>query len=252
MSAHPPVIKNEIGEELPNGVFRRTGDPAKYLIERRRFQRPTLSVVGGPEFEWPLGVEGLSISGSAAIAEHLFIGDNAAVLQVMHYDNRRIVMTGMFPGSTGSENMRDLLEVVTAQSRDNAKVLTLPSRIFPKTQVVVPETWTFDHPEEDGNDSWTYSLTMRRMGVGNTVKPPKTTVSPTNPVHSTAKAKGKTTRVFTTTSKIRTLRTVASHIYHNPNRWREIYVKNSKALDKIGTLAALNTKRLPIGMRLHY
>jgi hypothetical protein len=251
--ASPPIISNSIGSNLPTGVFRRPNDPSKLLIDRRRFERPRLSIIGGDEFEWPLGVEGIEISGSASLAEHLYIGDNAAVLQVMHSDNRRIVLTGMFPGLTGSANVRDLLEILIAPTDDNGKILTLPNSIFPRTQIVVPETWSFSHPEEDSSDSWTYTTTLRRTGVGAKVKAPRTTVSPLDPIPSTAKPRGNSARFVTVNSSVTTLRGVAANLFENPNRWRELYDKNRKILDALGVpLALLAVKRLPIGMKLFY
>lgn len=253
MSAFPPTVGGDIGSDLPTGVFRRPGDTTKYLVERRRFERPRLSIIGGDEFEWPLGVEGISIAGTAALAEHLYIGDNAAVVQVMHRDNRRITMTGIFPGLTGSINVTSLLEIITAETPDNAKVLTLPFSIFHNTQVVVPETWNFDHAEGDASDSWTYTITFRRTGVSQKVIPPKTVKSPVNPAGNKTKPRGNSTRVFVVRNSASTLRAVASNVFDNPNRWREIYDKNQKALNKLNVpLVSLATKKLPLGMRLYY
>lgn len=251
MTAFPPVIKNSIGENIDRvGVFGATVDPAKFLIEIRRFERPKLSIPGGGEFIWPLGIEGARIYGTASIAEHLYIGDNSAVMKVMHRDNRRIEMSGMFPGLTGASNMRDLLEIITAGGPDEGKVLTLPG-LFPKDQLVMVESYEFGHPEDDRTQSWTYAITFRRQGVSGKVHRQPVINNPKNP---TAKKKAtKTGRVFTVRNNARTLRAIAKIVYKNIQRWDEIYNKNQKALNKLGvSLHQLPTKPLPLGMKLHY
>lgn len=254
MTAFPSVIDNAIGSGITGpGVFGHEDDPAKYVIERRRFERPSISVPGGPSFEWPLGVEGIVISGSATLAEHKYIGDNAVVLQVMHRDDRRIILSGMFAGVTGSENVRDLLEVVEADTPAAGKVLTLPAIILPKNQLVMVENYNFEHMQDDRNDSWTYTITLRRTGVRGLVKKPKVINTPVNPNSKKPKNKGKSGRVFTVRNGARTLRAVAKIVYKNDLRWREIYNKNQKALNKLDTpLHELPIKTLPLGMKLEY
>lgn len=230
-----------------------SSDPAKYLIRPSRFDHPRLSIVGGAEFVWPLGIEGATISGQARLAEHFYIGDNSAVLQVMHRDDRRIELTGQFPGDTGSDFMRDLLEIVAAETPDNGKILTLPG-VFPKQQLVVIENYNFTHAEDDPTKSWDYTITFRRQGVGKKIAAP--IVTPRAVVPGTNKAavkKGKPSRVFTVHSGGNTLRAAAQIVFSNPNRWREIYNKNAKALKKLGVpLVQISTHRLPNGMKLYY
>lgn len=252
MSSFPPKIENFIGEgDKRAGIYGFTNDPAKYLVERRRFERPTLAVVGGAEFEWPLGVEGIRIAGTAQLAEHLFIGDNAPVVQVMHLDNRRIELTGMFPGLTGSTNVQDLLTVITANA-PAGKVLTLPGSMTFAAQIVQVESYDFSHPEDDRTNSWVYSITLRRVGVGKKVPKPKVIKSPNVP-HSTTKPKGKPAKIFVVRAGVRTLRAVSKSVYKNADRWREIYKKNEKVLNSLHIpLHQLPTKPLPLGMRLHY
>ena len=255
MAAYPPVIRDSLGENRPPGIFNDAGDTAKYLIERRRFERASLRVPPkGPRYEWPIGVEGMGISGSPGLAIHNYLGDNAPSVQVVHRDARRFEMRGILPGNTGSENMRGLLDVITAVAPLGYWILSLPATIFTKEQQVVIENYTFDHPEGDFTGSWTYTISFIRTGVGAKKSKPKTTGSPVNPVGSTAKPKkGKTNRIFTTKNGANTLRAVAKIVYGNPSRWREIYNKNRKLLSSLNLpLAQLQYKRLPYGMKLNY
>lgn len=250
--ARPPVIGDSIGESFAAGVFGRSSDPAKYLVDPTRFERPRLAVVGGGEFEWPIGTEGVRIRGAAGLAVHKYLGDDAAVVQVTHRDERHIEMSGMFPGITGIINVRDLLEIIVAEAPDEGKLLTLPG-IFPKQQMVVVEDYDFSHTEDERTDSWTYTITFARTGVGRRISRNRVVVSPVNPVSSKTTARGTTGRVFVTRAGVRTARQVAQAVYGNSNRWREIYDLNT---DVFGVnsieLYQVPTQSLPVGIALHY
>jgi hypothetical protein len=210
---------------------------------------------GQLSFEWPLGVEGVRISGSPTLAEHRYIGDNDVVLQVTHADDQRIVLTGMFPGLTGTQNMTDLLAVIRADQPKLGKVLRLPHIVFPQEIYVAIADYDFDHPEDDRNNSWTYTVTFRRTGLGKYVPRPRSISSPVNPHtrRGAAKPRGKSSRIFTVHAGANTLRAVAQLVYGNPNRWADIYNLNKKTLKKLNVpLHMIATKRLPLGMKLNY
>src|SRR6266542_1406411 len=65
-------------------------DAAAYIIALGRFVWPRIYIPGKASFVFPLGTEGLRLFGSAALGIHKYIGDNAAVVEVMHRDERRI------------------------------------------------------------------------------------------------------------------------------------------------------------------
>ena len=255
MAEFPPVIGEPIGEHRPPGVFLSKNDTTKYLIQRRRFERPTLRIPPkGPKYEWPVGVEGITVSGNPGLAVHNYLGDNAPVVQIIHRDARRFEMTGIMPGDTGTENMRGLLTVIETVAPLGYWILAMPTSVFLKEQQVVIENYNFAHPEEDETGSWNYTISFIRTGIGAKRKPPKTTGSPVNPIGSTKKPpKGKSNRTFTTKSGGNTLRAVAKLMYGNAERWREIYNKNKKVLNSLNVpLAQLQYKRLPYGLKLNY
>lgn len=252
MTAFPPVIGQSVGEGTKaKGVFGRSVDPAKYVVERARFERPVIQIPpNGPKFEFPVGVEGITVAGQVGAATHRYLGDNATVMQVTHRDARTIELSGIFPGITGSSNMQDLLEVITAVAPRGYWNLTLPSSIFPRVQQVVVMDYSFDHPQEDRDDNWFYSISLARTGTGAKVKKSTKTKSPSNP---TSSVKGKSPRIFTTTAGARTLRAVAQNVYKDATRWTEILNKNYKTLAALNTpLVQMQTKQLPLGMKLNY
>jgi hypothetical protein len=254
VTSFPPTIKNYIGKgDQREGVYETKNDPAKLLVEHKRYERPVLRS-GSLKFEWPLGVEGVRFSGSAIMAEHHYIGDNDVVLDVTHLDDQRIVLTGMFPGLTGTENMQDLLKVIRDPQPKTGKVLVLPRIVFSNEIIVAVADYDFDHPEDDRNNSWTYTVTFRRTGTGRSVSGPRKITTPVNHRTSNGKStpRGKSSRVFTVHSGANTLRAIAKIVYGNASRWGEIYNKNRKVLKKYGPLHTIPTKRLPLGLKLNY
>jgi len=251
--AAPPVIRKSLGENLKPGVFGRQVDPAQYIVERSRFQRPTLRIPpNGPKYEWPIGVEGLRIEGATGLAEHRYLGDNAPVVTVTHRDARRITLSGTFPGVTGATNMRDMLEVITSVAPKGYWILSLPSGIFPREQLVVIENYEVERDPEERSDGFSYSITMVRTGVGGKVVKKKSTASPTNPNTKKPK-KGKSNRSFTTKKGGNTLRAVSKIVYGNANKWQQIYSLNKAKLDKLGIpLHQLQYKHLAYGIKLSY
>lgn len=248
MTAFPPTIQTPFGTlAQPNT------DPAKYLISRSKFVRPSIRAApNGPEFEWPMGTEGLRFSGQVGIAQHLYLGDNAPVVQVVHRDARLIELSGIFIGRTGAQNIRDLMEVITAPIPQGYWILRLPAAILPKEQTVAVESYEFDHPEDDRNDSFAYNVSLVRTGVGNVIAGEG--ISSGNSVGNTVvgSARGESNKTFTTRAGADTLRLVATYAYGDPNQWRQVYDKNKILLSKLDTpLAVLQYKQLDRGLKLN-
>jgi hypothetical protein len=252
MSASPPVINDPIDSNKP-GVFTGGTETHKFLIPKRRIEKPVLAIVGGDQFVWEAGLEGISISGAATIAEHKYLGDNAVVGFVTHRDTGRIEMTGQFSGKTGAQNVRDLRQIITAVTPKTGKILTLPDRVFIKQQFVIVESYNFVHAQDDRTDSFDYTINFLMVGVGKKTKVTKKTRPPSNPTSKKAKPRGKTARVFITRDGVRTLRAVAKTVYGNADRWNEIYSKNLKVLKSLNVpLHTLQVKVLPVGLKLVY
>lgn len=253
-SEFPPMVRDDPAALLGSGVIRRTGDTAKLLYGRGRYQQPKLEVPGtNLSFIWPGGTEGIRIFGAATVAEHKYIGDNKLVVQVTHRDAKRISMTGMFSGITASSNVAKLLDVITAIQPSKGKLLSIPG-VFVKQHRVVVENYDFDHNEEDRTDSFTYTIQFVDEGVGAKLPSVKTIVERVSltPI-SKAQPRGATHRVFYTKNGANTLRAVAAIVYGNSARWKDIYNKNRKILDTLNVSQhILPIKTLPYGLKLNY
>jgi hypothetical protein len=236
------------------GVFGLVDDPTKRVVGMDRYERPTLRVPNGITFEWPIGVEGIRFAGSATMAEHKYIGDNDVVLQVTHGDDQRITMTGQFPGLTGHLNMERLMAVCRAPTPAKGKILHLPKGVFSHEIRVKIDSYDFDHPEDDRNASWNYTIVMRRIALGRAVKsPPRIQTHPSRPAAKGGKAKGKGHRVFTVHKGANTLRSISKIVYGNPSKWQTLFNKNRTALLKLHVpFHRLPMKRLPLGMKITY
>ena len=254
MTHYPPETSDPIGENLPRGVVFGYGtDPARYVVDKDRIRKPRFFIIGGDEFVFPVGTEGFRISGQPTNAEHRYLDDNALVVRTMHRDARRIMLSGVFPGATGTANMGDLLELIAAVNPPDFKRLSLPG-VFVAEQQVVVEDYDFNHDEQNRTGDVVYQVTFLRVGIGRKLKKPKTTSPPDNPtVSKRAKKTGKPSRVFTVREGARTLRAIASLKYKDPNKWRSVYNLNTKALNNLDIpLHKLPTSALPLGMKLRY
>lgn len=252
---HPPVISKPVGATNPPGVFGYGINEAAYVVGLGRFQRPRIINPNGSDFVFPLGTEGFSIRGSAELAHHKYIGDNAAVIEVTHMDDRTIAMSGILPGKTAATNMVALLDVLTAKTPDKGKILVLPD-VFGSQQKVVVEDYEFNRDETDRTGSIAYSITFVRTGVGKKIKKPGKTSPPSNPKRNKKNKGKKSHRTFVVKENFRTLRAISKKVYGNADKWKKIYNMNKYALqvDARGQVIPANkipTALLPLGLTLN-
>lgn len=227
-------------------------DTAQYVVPLSKFQRPRLYVVGGGEFEFPLGTEGLRLAGAATLAEHKYVSDNAPAIQVTHRDASTIEMTGVFPGLTGASNVRALKQLLVQVDPPDGKRLELPG-ILTQAQKVVADSWDFSRAEDSQWD-FAYTVNFRIIGVGAAAKgtSPISPAAPTGPKGST---KGQSIHTATVVQGLQTLRMMSFQVYGDPDRWKELYTENKPALSKLypsAQVASMPTKLLPLGMKLKY
>jgi hypothetical protein len=175
---------------------------------------------------------------------HRYLGDIKLDVDVMHKDEFRIVLTGVFPGESSADNMNALREVYDLDTPDNGKILWLPG-ILPKLQYVVGESFDFSHGADDRFSDIDYTLTVVRVGTG-----PKVTV--TDPVPSKSGTSRKA-RYFASTATVNTLRKIAAKLYRNSSRWGQLYDKNASWFTKRKiSLHAVPDYRLPNGTKIYY
>lgn len=245
--AKPPDIKSGSGGQR----FKRGDDVARVLLRPGQFRRPTLAIPGGQEFEWPGGTESWSLTGSAALGIHKYINGNAPVVQVVHRDESRIILAGQFPGLTGAQNARELYDLLVHEGPPQGKLLDLPG-VFRKKLRVHAENWNFSKADED-HQSVNYEITFVKVGVfGDSDDDSKLVVPPGNP---TSTGKGGSARTIRVKEGMRTLRAVASNVYRDPAKWRQVYDLNRAKLNKLypGTSQSeFQTKMLQLGLELAY
>jgi hypothetical protein len=237
----------------------RREDSAAYVVKLNTFERPRILIPGGEKYEFPLPTEGFRLTGSAQLAMHHYIGDNAVEVQVIHNDESHIEISGVLPGNTGDKNMSALRDILVKDTPRQGKILSLPG-IFPKQQMVVVENYEFSHPEDERTDSIFYTISFVRIGTGKKVQRADVKQPTPNP-HSTkspisTKPKKKQPfgqRIFVIHDGARTLRAMASVVFHNADKWRLIYDRNHIFIDK-EKLAQYRIPlyKWPMGTRFRY
>ena len=208
-------------------------DPAKYLLpdSQLRYARPRLTS-GDKEFIWPVGTEAFRHSGQAVLGIRKYIGDNAADVHVVHKDEAHIELTGTFPGLKSVPAMIALKDVITSQTPERGKILTLPG-VFEEVKYVAVESYEFNHDEDDRTHSITYTISFIVMGTGYDVGSRKVqTPTPqpgasTRPGETAKRPPSAPNRTFTTTHAVNTLPLVAKVVYGNPDKWPKLLELNS-------------------------
>jgi hypothetical protein len=269
MTPRPPVVQR-IGEaQRPAGVFGYGADDAGYIVGLERFERVRLLHPQGKDYEWPLGMEGFDLSGSQQQGIHHYIGDNAPVVQVTHMDDARVTLSGVFPGSTGADNMQDLRSALRQIPPDDGFQLILPSSLTRdgdawRPLLVFIENYRFTHEEGDRSGTIAYEVNFIQVGTANRrLKKPHTTAPPANPRDKKAKPKGRgatSTRYFTVKAGYRTLRQIAKKVYGDADKWKKLYDLNKYAissgaawgLPKAIPASKIPTVELPIGFQVAY
>lgn len=272
MAPRPPIVQNSPKRFDPQMWKPNTGmDPAKYLVfpgtvrapgkhsaGNLRHARPYL-VNGKQMFIFPIGVEGFRRSGTALLGLHHYIGDNAVDGITVHLEEGRIVLTGTFPGLTAQQNMVELLALLRSPTQNPRGLVLYAPGVFNRQQYLLPESWDFEHTEDDRTHSITYSLTLVKTGEGQRVKDPVGTAAPPNPGRK-RKPKGKPSRYFTVNAKHRTLKAISKYVYGNPNKWMQLVNLNKGQLNQFivkgknvqVTSHNMPTLRLPLGIRVRY
>lgn len=235
----------------PTSAERSIDDSARFVVPLSKFQRPRFYILGGGEFEFPIGTEGMRLTGSATLAEHKYVSDNAPYIQVTHRDAATVTMEGELPGKTGSENMRLLRNMCMAADPPDGKRLELPG-IFTQAQKVVSDNYEFSRAE---NDPWgfTYMIVFRIIGVMATKH--QTSASPAVPSGPKGNPKGTSVHTYTVIRNTETLRSVAFLVYGDADLWRNIYDLNKTVFSKLfpnAQISQMPTKLLPIGTKLQY
>jgi hypothetical protein len=159
-------------------------DPAKYLVDpgfwdegSKRMTpgmlthaRPWLDS-GNKIFIWPVPAEGFGRTGTNMLGIHHYVGDQYVDVQIIHRDEARIEMNGVFPGITAQDNMVDFINTLNDDPPEAGMILYVPG-IFEQVKFVAPENWDFRHDPDDQTHSISYTVTFVIMGEGRRLPDP--------------------------------------------------------------------------------
>lgn len=246
-----PHIKRGTGFVINDIDKRPDLDSAKYILTPDQdFSRPYLAVPGSIAFVWPLGIEGFEIQVVAELGRHRYLGEITLDVDVTHKGETGIILSGVFPGWTATENMNALRQVFEMDTPANGKILSLPG-VMPDVQYVVGESIRFAHAEDERlmDIQYTASFVRKGHGASNNSRPSQPDQIPTG------SEKGRGTKKFQVNSSYRTLRGIARKVYGSEKRWTELYdIKaNAKWFDKrnISSHKAPDY-RMPLGTTIYY
>jgi hypothetical protein len=229
-------------------------DTARYLVPDSELyhKRPYLQA-GDDVFVWPVGTEGFRISGNSTLGIHHYIGDDDVDIQVLHRSERRIELSGTFPGRTSGQNKESLEAVLRKPVSDPGKILFLPG-ILERVQYVEMENYEFSHDADDRTHSIDYTVTFIRMGTGRRVADPKGKPAPPNPGRK-KRARGKKNKYIIVKAGLRTFRQIAKKVYGSAEKWPVLLNKNMAHYgDILGSMPKhqVPTYRWPLGTKIYY
>lgn len=239
----------------PYDKYNKSGDPddpASYLARPGvDFQRPWLAIVNGPAFQWPLGLQGYTLSIDPTLGIHKFIGDNKVAIDVLHAGEEHFVMTGSFPGNSGPDLIQALRDLVYQQADERVGKLLYVPEIFTYAQRVQVFHFESSRADTDRGRDTVYSIEFVRIGTANDALDGITTI-PQVP-QPKGSNKGKSTRTVKTTTTLNTARKIAAARLGNTNKWRQIYNLNTKVYtSRHVALASVPDYRLAAGLTIHY
>lgn len=225
-------------------------DPAQYVAQPGvNFLRPWIAIRNGPAFQWPLGMEGVTVQVDPTLGIHKYIGGNAVTVDVIHAGEEHFTMTGNFPGNSAPDLVRALRDIVYQGSPSEGKILWLPE-IVTYAQRVQIASFSAARTEDARGRDMTYSIEFVRLGMLKTSKARNIVPAVTNPTHP---PKAPSTRNVHVDSKHNTLRKIARWKLGSATKWRTIYNKNRDYFVKHKVpLAKAPDYRIPNGTYIHY
>lgn len=229
------------------------GDPddtARYIVSPgHNFMRPWLAIRGGAAFQWPLGMEGFSLTVDPTLGIHRYIGDNKVVVDVVHAGEEHFTLSGNFPGKSGAALVRALKDIVYKQAGPEGKILWLPEVVTYAQRVQVVR-FSADRGEQDRGGDFRYSIEFVRLGITQVKLDPDPKPSRPQPVKP---PKGKSARSVRVDAKHNSLRKIAAWKLGSSSKWRQIYDKNEKwFVSRQIPFAKAPDYRLPLGTKVFY
>jgi hypothetical protein len=229
------------------------GDPddtAYYIVTPgSNFMRPWLAIRGGAAFQWPLGMEGFSLTVDPALGTHRYIGDNKVVIDVLHAGEEHFSMSGTFPGLSAPALVGALKDLVYKQAGPEGKILWLPEVVTYAQRVQVVR-FTADRGDQDRGKDMRYTIEFVRLGITQQKLDPDPKPSRPQP---TASPKGSPARSVKVDAKHNSLRKIAAWKLGSSTKWRQVYEKNENWFVKNSvSIAKAPDYRLALGMKVYY
>src|SRR5215831_1686231 len=247
-------------------------DPARYIIGPGSIYGPNNATAGNMRhprcyitttdgktlFGFPAGIEGFSRTGQAQLGLHHVIGGKIVRGQTTHYEEGRLSMNGIFPGTSSALKMQACLQILTTNQRNGLR-LYMPG-LLSNWLYVLPESWDFNHDPDDRTHSIAYTLSFVIIGVGGHVEDPHGLPPDPNPAVKTI-PKGKAHHVFTVKAGVQTFRQIAYKVYKDANLWTRLVPLNQKRVNAFfkarpGESTPANyelpTHRWPVGSKIVY
>lgn len=172
-------------------------DPAKYLVNPGHWDDGSKSMTPGDLaharpwidsghriFVWPTPTEGFRRTSQTTLGIHKYIGDQYVDAQIIHRDDARIEMTGVFPGLSAQENMVDFQNTLNDDPPDAGMILFVPG-VFEQLKYVIPESFEMSHDGDDQTHSIAYTVTFVMIGEGRKIPDPSGQ-APVNPFPATS------------------------------------------------------------------
>jgi hypothetical protein len=224
-------------------------DDASYVSKPGiNFMRPWLAVRNGAAFQWPGGMEGFSLVIDPTLGIHKYIGDNDAVVEVIHAGEEHFTLSGNFVGDSAPDLIRALRAVVKADSKTEGKILWLPEVVQYAQRVQIVHAEFSRDQEARGRDS-TYSIEFVRMGHIDLALDP----TPVPVVPQPKQGKHKPARSVRVDAKHNTLRKIALWKLKSSAKWRVLYNANMQWFVRHSVpLHKAPDYRLPLGLKLNY
>lgn len=253
----PPGPSGDTGYRIYT-IKGNSDDSAHYLLKPDlEFYRPWIASPGpgtsGIAFVWPLGTEGFTLSSSADLGIHKYIGDNDIDVEVTYPDEYHITLNGIFPGRHSMEQVRALRKVILHKPPSPfGKILALPL-IAERVLYVQVVNHSFTHDQEDRTGTIAYSIECVQQGAGSQLK--KKTLRPPKKNPTTKKnPRGKSTKRTTVKQGTSTVRATTAQVYEDTSLQNQVLASNLSRLSlELGVpahqLAYIN---LPPGTALEF
>lgn len=225
-------------------------DPTSYVARPGvDFFRPWIAIRNGMAFQWPLGLQGYSLTIDPTLGIHKFIGDNKVTVDVLHAGEEHFVMSGEFPGNSAPYLIAALRDVVYRDGGEEGKILCIPE-IMSHAQRVQVIHFEADRDAADRGRDATYSIELVRIGI---VGPVVNTTVASPEAQPAATTKGKSTQSIHVDAKHNTLRKIAAWKLGDANNWRQVYNDNENFFVKNNIpLSQAPSHKLNVGVLIYF